>query len=209
MTGTWYFDFVSPFAYLALGEVEALALELELNLRPVLFGAMLKHYGQLGPAEVAPKRLQTYRMCVWKARERGIAFRFPPAHPFNSLELLRLATALDAEKGAVRAVFDIVWREGRDPRSEATLALLRERLGIADGDALIAATGAKERLRENTEAALAAGGFGVPTHALGDQLFWGTDALPMARAYLADPHLFDHEEMHRVDHLPMGVERPR
>ena len=209
MNRVWYFDFVSPFAYLMLDEVEELSREVPIVFRPVLFGAMLKHYGQLGPAEVAPKRLQTYRLCVWKARQKGLEFRFPPAHPFNSLQLLRIATALDADKAAIRTIFDLVWREGRDPQSEAALALLGERLGIGDIDALIERSGAKEKLRAETEAAIASGVFGVPTLALGDQLFWGTDTLPMARAFLADPHLFDDPEMRRVDHLPVGAERPR
>lgn len=209
MPGIWYFDFVSPFSYIALAEVEALTRDIEIAFRPVLLGAMLKHYGQLGPAEVAPKRVQTYRLCVWKARERGLGFRFPPSHPFNSLKLLRLAAALDAERGAVRTIFECIWREGRDPQSPETFAVLRERLGVEDIDALIEAKGAKDKLRESTQAAIDRGVFGVPTLALGRELFWGTDALAMARAYLADPRLFEEGEMHRVDHLPVGVERPR
>ena len=86
MKAVWYFDLVSPFAYLALGEIEDLAARMPLIFKPVLFGAMLSHWGQLGPAEIAPKRVQTYRICVWTARERGIPFRFPPAHPFNPLD---------------------------------------------------------------------------------------------------------------------------
>ena len=209
MTGIWYFDFVSPFSYVALAEVEALTRDTEIAFRPVLFGAMLKHYGQLGPAEVAPKRVQTYRLCVWKARERGLGFRFPPCHPFNSLKLLRLATALDAESGVVRTIFECIWREGRDPQSPETFAVLRERLGVEDIDALIEAKGAKDKLRESTQAAIDQGVFGVPTLALGRELFWGTDALAMARAYLADPRLFEEGEMRRADHLPVGVERSR
>ncbi len=209
MTAIWYFDLVSPFAYLALGEIEALSRDLPVSYRPVLFGALLKHFGQLGPAEIAPKRVQTYRMCVWKAREKGVEFRFPPAHPFNPLLLMRLAAALDAERGAIRILFDLIWREGHDPRLPATLSLAEERLGIADLDALIEREGAKEKLRANTQAAIDAGVFGVPTLALGDELFWGTDAMPMARAYLADPRLFEGDEMRRVGNLPVGVERAR
>src|SRR5271169_5030396 len=108
MKAVWYFDVVSPFAYLALGEIEALASEsLRIDMKPVLFAAMLNHWGQMGPAEIGPKRTQTYRMCVWKAREKGIEFRFPPAHPFNPLFMLRVLTALDRRPDAVRAVFDL------------------------------------------------------------------------------------------------------
>jgi 2-hydroxychromene-2-carboxylate isomerase len=209
MNGVWYFDVVSPFAYLALAEIEALSREVPISFRPVLFGAMLNHFGQLGPAEIAPKRVQTYRLCVWKAREQGIAFRFPPAHPFNPLTHLRLLTALEGRQDAVRVVFDLIWRDGRDPLSQETLVLMRQRLGIADIEALIAQGDAKAKLRSHTQAAIARGVFGVPTLALGEQLFWGVDALPMARAFLANPHIFEDGEMRRVEHLPTGVERPR
>jgi 2-hydroxychromene-2-carboxylate isomerase len=209
MSGIWYFDVVSPFAYLALGEIEGLSARMPITFRPVLFGAILGHWGQLGPAEIAPKRVHTYRTCLWTARRDGIAFRFPPSHPFNPLQLLRLLTALDGRPDAVRLVFDLIWREGRDPRAPDTLQMLRERLDIADLDRLIEASDAKAKLRRETDAAVAAGVFGVPTLVLGTQSFWGADAMPMARAYLADPHLFEDEEMRRLDALPKGTERPR
>ncbi|MBW0002490.1 MAG: 2-hydroxychromene-2-carboxylate isomerase [Hyphomicrobiales bacterium] len=209
MKAVWYFDLVSPFAYLALGEIEDLAKRLPITFKPVLFGAMLSHWGQLGPAEIPPKRVQTYRGCVFGARERGIPFRFPPSHPFNPLMLLRVLTAFEGRPDAVRALFDLIWREGRDPQAQETLDFARERLGIDDFDALIEARGAKAKLRAETEAAIASGVFGVPTLALGHELFWGTDAMPMARAYLANPRLFEDKEMQRVAHLPTGVVRPR
>jgi 2-hydroxychromene-2-carboxylate isomerase len=209
MKAVWYFDLVSPFAYLVLGEIEDLANRVPITFKPVLFGAMLSHWGQLGPAEIPPKRLQTYRSCIFAARQRGIPFRFPPSHPFNPLMLLRVLTALEGRPDAVRALFDLIWREGRDPQAQATLSLAHERLGIKDFDAFIEAHDAKARLRATTEAAIASGVFGVPTLVLGHELFWGTDAMPMARAYLANPHLFEDKEMQRVDHLPTGAVRPR
>jgi len=209
MNAVWYFDLVSPFAYLALGEVEALASDVSVTFKPVLFGAILSHWGQLGPAEIAPKRVQTYRLCVFTARERGIPFRFPPSHPFNPLTLLRILTALEGRHDAVRTVFDLIWREGRDFGAEKTLDLARQRLGIGNFESIIEARDAKAKLRAETEAAIASGVFGVPTLSLGNELFWGLDAMPMARAYLANPGLFEDKEMQRVDHLPTGAVRPR
>jgi 2-hydroxychromene-2-carboxylate isomerase len=209
MKAIWYFDLVSPFAYLALGDVENLAKQVPITFKPVLFGAMLSYWGQLGPAEIPPKRVQTYRGCVFAARQLGVPFRFPPSHPFNPLMLLRVLTALDGPHDGVRILFDLIWRDGRDPQAAETLDLARERLGISDFDALIETRGAKPKLRAETDAAIASGVFGVPTLALGNELFWGTDALPMARAYLANPRLFEDKEMRRVDDLPMGAVRPR
>ncbi len=194
----WYFDVISPFAYLALPEVEALG---PVSLRPILFGAVLKHWGQLGPAEIAPKRIHTYRLVAFQAARRQVPFRFPPTHPFNPLQALRLLTALDAPPGAVRIALDVVWAEGIDVSTPEGFVHLAERLDVPDPAALIDRTGAKDRLRAATEDAIARGVFGVPTLAVADDLFWGVDALPMARAAMADPALFQRGEMARIEGL--------
>jgi hypothetical protein len=89
----WYFDFISPYAYLGLMRLRELPQDLEIRYRPVLFAGLLNHWEQKGPAEIAPKRSWTYRSCTWWASAHGIPFRFPAAHPFNSLPYLRLAIA--------------------------------------------------------------------------------------------------------------------
>ena len=62
---TWYFDFVSPYSYIAFKRLNELPRDATVQLRPVLFGALLNHFGQKGPAEVPAKRLWTYRWCIW------------------------------------------------------------------------------------------------------------------------------------------------
>lgn len=205
----WHFDVVSPFAYLALPAVEALAARRPVVLRPVVLGAVLNHWGQLGPAEIAPKRVHTYRLCQFLAEGAGVPLRFPPAHPFRSLDALRLLAALDGAPAAVRTVFDFIWAEGRDPSDLLERAALCARLGISDPDALIAARDAKARLRAWTDEAIAAGVFGVPTLAVGRALFWGLDAMPLAQAALDDPALLERGEMARLGALPVGVERAK
>lgn len=203
----WYFDVISPFAALAIPEMEALSAEHDVTFRPVLFAGLLKAFGHLGPAEIPAKRTQTYRIVQWLANERGIPFRAPPAHPFNPLALLRLLCVRELSIADAAVAFWLVWGEGRDPQSPETAAALADALGVspdAGNDPAV-----KDRLRANTEAAVAAGVYGVPTLAIGDELFWGLDAMPMARAYLADPGLFASGEMARVSNLPMAVERPR
>jgi 2-hydroxychromene-2-carboxylate isomerase len=78
MEATWYFDVVSPYAYLALGEVEELGRTIPITYKPVLFAGLLKHYGHLGPAEIPSKRIHTYRLCIFEAQRRGIELSFPP-----------------------------------------------------------------------------------------------------------------------------------
>ncbi len=208
-TAAWYFDVVSPFAYLALPAVEAIARRRSVMFRPVVLGAVLAHWGQLGPAEIAPERTHTYRLCQFIADRAGLPLRFPPRHPFRSLDALRLLAALDGDPGAVRAAFDFAWAEGRDPGERAERDALCARLGIRDHDAFIAEHDAKARLHAGTDAAIAAGVFGVPTLAVGGALFWGLDAMPMAEAALDDPGLPKRGEMARVAALPVGVQRRR
>lgn len=203
----WYFDVVSPFAYLAFPKVLAVARRHPVLLRPIVFGAVLTHWGQLGPAEIAPKRTHTYQLCQFLAGRAGMPLRFPPRHPFRSLEALRLLAALDGEADAVRAVFDFVWAEGHDPSGPGGRDALCARLGVADYDALVAERDAKARLHAWTDTAIAAGVFGVPTLAAGGALFWGLDAMPMAEAALDDPELLRRGEMARIASLPVGVQR--
>jgi 2-hydroxychromene-2-carboxylate isomerase len=199
-TAAWFFDVISPFSYLALGEIEELARTMTIVYRPVLFAALLTHWKHLGPAEIPPKRIHTYRLCIFEAERRGISFRFPPSHPFNPLRALRLIAARDAEPRAVRVVMDKIWRDGLDLSTDenwqATCAALG--LDVAAANALVDAPEAKARLRANTDAAIAAKLFGVPTLQIGEELFWGADALPMARAYLKNPDMFKSGEMLRV-----------
>lgn len=205
-TVTWYFDVVSPFAYLALPAVTEIARRRPVSFRPIVFGAVLVHWGQLGPAEITPKRTHTYRLCQFMADRAGMPLRFPPRHPFRSLDTLRLITALNGDPGAVRTAFDFIWAEGRDPSEPAERDVLCARLGFHDYNALIAERDAKARLRAWTDAAIAAGVFGVPTLVVNNELFWGVDALPMAEAVLDDPGLLARGEMARIAALPIGVQ---
>jgi 2-hydroxychromene-2-carboxylate isomerase len=172
----WYFDFVSPFAYLQSEQLATLPQKLSLRYRPVLFAGLLGANGQKGPAEIAAKRVFTYRFVVWQAKELGIPFKMPPEHPFNPLPLLRLALACDSSPEAIHRIFRFVWRDGRLPDLPIEWADLISDLGLPDADARIASPEIKDALRRNTDEAIARGVFGVPTIAIGDELFWGADA---------------------------------
>ena len=133
----WYFDFVSPFAYLASERLGSLAPAIRVRHRPVLFAALLDANGQKGPAEIAAKRAFTYRFVVWQARRWGIPVKFPHVHPFNPLPLLRLAIACDCRPDAVQRIFRFVWRDGRLPDLPIEWAELAHDLGVPDAAARI------------------------------------------------------------------------
>lgn len=203
----WYFDFISPFACLAWPRVRALMRGHPVELRPILFAALLDRNAQKGPAEIAGKREFTYRHVLWRARQAGMPMRFPPGHPFNPLAALRLCLALGATPEAVQAIFDWIWIEGRAGDSAEALRPLAETLGIADIEAAISAPAVKQALRDNFEAALADGVFGVPTLVVHGQPFWGEDAMDFALAVLENPGLLEEEEFRRVASLPVAQSR--
>jgi 2-hydroxychromene-2-carboxylate isomerase len=205
MIADWYFDFVSPFSYLQCERLQPHAA----SIRPhaVVFAAILDAIGQRGPAEIPAKRVFTYRFVVWQAKVLGIPLKFPHAHPFNPIPLLRLATACDCRIDAITTIFRFVWRDGRLPDLPLEWAELADRLGLSDAEARIADPGVKQQLRSETDAAIARGVFGVPTLAVGSELFWGVDATEMALAFMRAGGRYDDAEYARVAALPPAAVR--
>jgi len=187
---TFWFDVVSPYAYLAFERLpQALeGLSYSVEYRPVLFAGLLKHWGQKGPAEIEPKRQWTFRQVHWLAHTHGIELQMPAQHPFNPLSLLRLAVACGPNRRVVEAVFRHVWQDGGDANNAQRIAALTAQLAPPRDPASDAV---KDALRASTDAAIARGIFGVPTIELDGRLFWGVDALPMVAAALRGDTWFD------------------
>jgi 2-hydroxychromene-2-carboxylate isomerase len=207
MIADWYFDFVSPFAYLQSEQLASLAPRMTIRYKPVLFAGLLGAHGQKGPAEIAAKRAFTYRFCLWQAKRLAIPLKFPPEHPFNPLPLLRLAIACDCTPEAVHGIFRFVWRDGRLPDLPIEWAELAAQLRMPDASARVASSAVKDELRRNTDEAIARGVFGVPTLVLGNEIFWGVDATQMAADYVAAGCRFDDPEYARIVALPVGAAR--
>lgn len=193
---TFYLDFISPYSYLAFERLPHLLMgqSYSVTYKPVLFAALLKQNGQLGPAEITSKRDWTYRQVLWLAHKNGVDLQMPASHPFNPLALLRLALACDARGAPNRyvceTVFRHVWCGGAEATDAARLQALTEALSpgrLPNSDEV------KAQLKANTDEALAVGAFGVPTLVVDDKLFWGFDALPMLRDYLAGDAWFDQQ----------------
>jgi 2-hydroxychromene-2-carboxylate isomerase len=214
----FYFDFISPYAWLAF---QALPKALEgishrVHYHPVVFGAMLKHHGQLGPAEIPGKRDWTYRQVMWQAKQQGTDLQMPAAHPFNSLALLRLAVAASGinqqgqpNRYVVETIFKHVWCEGLEATDPDRLATLQAHLfsqpGVSFQDPQSAEV--KQLLQQQTQQAIDLGLFGVPSMVVNGQVFWGNDALPMLRAYLAGDAWFESADWRDAGKLPVGIRR--
>ncbi len=211
------FDFISPYSYLAWKEAPAFceAQGLVLEAKPVLFAALLNHWGQLGPAEIEPKRRYTFKHCVRRAARAGVSFGLPPAHPFNPLTALRVvAGEADLEQRArvVDVLFDATWSaEATGIETPEKIVAALDAAGL-EGEARVAATQAPEAkaaFRAENEAAIAAGVFGVPTLSIDDELYWGSDVFEDLADRLAGKDPTTEARWAGIVDLPSAAQRRR
>lgn len=206
-TANWYFDFISPYAYLQFHQLYRLPKDIELRFRPVLFAGLLDHWGQLGPAEIPTKKFHTFLLTRWRAHKLGLPFRAPPRHPFNPLSLLRLAIALNSDQKVIGAIFDHVWAKGRDGQDPKILQRLAQTLDVPYLATAIDDPSVKDALRINTEEAIKHGIYGVPSFLISDQIFWGHDMFDLMLEWLNKPSILDDPEVDRIVELPSAAER--
>lgn len=207
---TFYFDVISPYAYLAFEHMpQALqGISYQVTYQPVLFAGVLKHHGQLGPAEIPLKRVWTYRQVQWLANQLEINMQTPAAHPFNPLALLRLAVACGTggqpNRYVVETLFRHVWCSGKDAEDPLRTTALTESLKpLLDPNS----AEVKALLKAFTESAIQAGVFGVPTFKVDDKLFFGLDSLAMLVAYLKKDVWFENTKWDEHALLPQGTTR--
>ncbi len=190
---TFYLDFISPYAYLAFEQlpVALMGHSYSVTYKPVLLGALLKQNGQLVPAEIPSKRDWKYRQVLWLAHQQGVALQLPATHPFNPLALLRLALACQPDGTPNRYVcetlFRHVWQGGAEATDPERLHGLTQQLNPARA---VDSADVKAQLKAHTDGAIARGVFGVPMLEVDGKLFWGLDALPMLRDYMAGGEWF-------------------
>ena len=206
----FYFDYLSPYAYLASRDIPALCERhaVALRLRPVLFAGLLNHWGQRGPAEIPPKAVHTAKECMRYALLREIPFRPPRHHPFNPLTALRASLAEvagDDQQRVMRAIYDMGWGAGGDLGDAQEIAAALDAAGL-DGAAILEranAQPAKAALRRETDEAVARGVFGIPTMLVGEELFWGLDQLANLERFLEG-----RDPLARVDFDALGFQGP-
>jgi 2-hydroxychromene-2-carboxylate isomerase len=208
----WYFDFISPYAYLQSERLEQFEALGALTLKPILFAGLLKHWGQLGPAEIVPKRQWTFEHVVWQAHQHKIPLSMPPAHPFNPLPFLRLAIACNCSRKAVREIFRFIWVQGHAFENNEAFDVLLASLNKTRADLELSAV--KEQLKTNTEHAIGNAVFGVPTvlvQAAGReaQKFWGFDSSEMAISFIKREPFWSDKVLVQAQNLPNGLQRKR
>ena len=206
----WYFDFISPYAWLQSRQLSEFAALADIAVKPILFAGLLKHWGQLGPAEIVPKRQWTFEQIAWIAYQNGAPLKAPPAHPFNPLPLLRACIASGSSIESVQKIYAFIWEQGHAvEHAEAFDSLLSE-LKITRAD--LDRTDIKQGLLANTNQAIESQVFGVPTVVLTtDQLkqqrFWGFDSTAMAMSAIKGDPFWTSDAFFGAASFPQGQGR--
>lgn len=179
-----FYDFSSPYSYLAAAELPAVAARAgaSFQLRPFVLAAVFKATGNDMPAKIPAKAKYMLKDLERWAKHIGVPFQFSSHFPANTIKAMRLALVSEEQgKGEAftQAAFRAIWAEDRDLSSPEVLKALAAQVGL-DPEASLAAIetqAIKDKLRANTDEAIARGAFGAPAIFVGDELFWGNDRL--------------------------------
>ena len=200
---TFYYDIVSPFAYLYIKQRHRLEGALDITPVAVLLGGLLRAAENKGPGEIAAKRPHTYQFCVWQAEKLGIPFRFPEHHPFMTVAPQRLLIEQNADWKMVERAFDYVWVEGKDPNLSWSEFCIY--LGLPEDTLKLESPAVKAQLMANSNQAKADGAFGVPALIVNQHCFWGVDTIDWTLDYLARPSMFDEAPYTNAGTIPSGL----
>jgi len=203
VAATFYYDIISPFAYLYIKQRHRLDTLIDITPVPILLGGLLKASDNRGPGEIAVKRPHTYQFCVWQAEKLGIPFRFPEHHPFMTVAAQRLLLAHDADWQMVERAFDYIWMEGKDPN--LSWPEFCDYLGLGMDTPKPDSPEVKEQLIANTQRARQDGAFGVPALIVNHHCFWGVDTIDWTLDYLSRPHMFEEASYVYAAKVPNGL----
>ena len=189
----FFFDFGSPYSYLAYKALPGIAAEHGAHIvwRPMLLGGVFKATGNHSPAENPAKSKWMQQDLRRWAQRYSVAFNHNPCFPVNTLTLMRGAVAMQMQGPIFHkymdAIFHAMWGEPRNLGAPDQLEAVLRQAGIdVDGfHTLVGDPAVKEQLKKNTEEAVARGVFGAPTFFVGEEMYWGQDRLEFVAAALA------------------------
>jgi len=191
-TVTFYFDYISPNAYIAWSQLPRLMEQYAIKVEPVpvLFTGLLRAFGTMGPAEQPAKQQWMSKNIARKAEALGLPLKAPRYHPFNPLLSLRLSTlpmTADERWKLIDCLMTGAWAEQQHlSEADAVIALLNAK-GF-DGEEWVKQAStpeAADALKLNTQRAVENNVFGIPTAQVGDELFFGYDDFTFLEMLLA------------------------
>ena len=212
----FYFDYLSPYAYFAWRKVEKFCSShnIELIIKPIVFGKLLDHWGQLGPAEISPKRDWLIKYCLFYAQQNEIPLLFPKNHPFNSLTALRASlteVSGSYQSKLVSAIFESGWGKGADIGNSDVISEIVKNVGLDPQEVIdaVAKDETKLLLKESTNEAISKGVFGIPTIIYDEELFWGNDQFEYLSQIIKDEYRANDELVRDIIARPRAIDRQR
>jgi len=182
----FYFDFISPYSYLAYQKIKYLnnKKEININYKPILLGGLHKLGGITAPAFNKHKLKNMKNDCELVAKKNKIKFQWNIKFPINSLYLMRGYLVIDNKfkKKYLELCFDAYWKDNIDISSQENLIKILEISGINKKNFFknIKDVRIKKKLKLLTSLAFKKNIFGAPTFIVNKKIFWGQDRLDYA-----------------------------
>ena len=183
----FYFDFVSPYSFLAHKEIRKIEnkLGIKIRYRPILLGGLHNLHGIKAPAFIPAKAKHMVRDCKLIAERNNVKFKFNSYFPIKSLNLMR--GVLVAEEDNIKDyyidnIFNTVWQDGLNMNDETLIQKVLKNLNVNPKTFSLRATSSliKDSLRKKTNEAYEKGIFGAPTFVSNNKIFWGQDRIEFA-----------------------------
>ena len=180
----FYFDFISPYSYLAYKKIQSLSEDIKINYKPILLGGLHNLEGITPPAFIKPKLKHMMNDCLLIAKKNNFDFKWNSKFPINTLNIMRGYFSVNSSNQVqyIKTMFDAYWVDDLDISKEEILTPLLEQCKINKDiffktikDPVI-----KEKLKNYTKNAHEKEIFGAPTFIVNSKIFWGQDRLEFA-----------------------------
>ena len=180
----FYFDFVSPYSFLAHKEIRKIEISEKIKVRynPVLLGGLHNLHGIKAPAFIPAKAKHMIRDCKLIAEKNNVKFKFNSYFPIRSLNLMR--GVLVAEEDNIKShfidnIFNTIWQDGLNMNDEIVIQKVLKNLNVNPKTFVLRSTSSliKDLLRKKTSDAYQKGIFGAPTFVANNRIFWGQDRI--------------------------------
>ena len=180
----FYFDFISPYTYLAHKKIQSLPIDIKIKYKPILLGGLHNLEGITAPAFIKSKLKNMINDCNLIAKKNKFDFKWNDKFPINSLNVMRGYFSINStiKDRYIDIMFNAYWRDNLDIADEKILISLVESCKINPDQFLTAIKDPiiKDKLKDVTKDAHEKEIFGAPTFKINDQIFWGQDRLEYA-----------------------------
>ncbi len=183
----FYFDFVSPYSFLAHKEIIKIERKnsVKIKYKPILLGGLHNLHGIKAPAFIPAKAKHMIRDCKLIAEKNKIKFKFNSYFPIRSLNLMRgvlVAEEDDYKSHYIDSIFNAIWQDGLNMNDESIFQKILKNLSINPKTFILrsASSSIKDLLKKRTNEAYEKGIFGAPSFVSNNKIFWGQDRLEFA-----------------------------